>query len=306
MHKPYKAMSFFDFQKRYGTEKACKDKLFAFKWPNGFRCPRCACNEHYFLETKELYQCKQCKHQTSLTVGTVMQRTRTPLMKWFWAIFLVSTDKRGLSALSLSRKIGVTYKTAWLMLHKIRLAMESRDAEYQLAGFIQVDDAFFKGGQGNGGDKSGRGTRKVPVVVMAAFKEDALTFAKMKVIENVDSKNIKSTLREHVTLGQTIMSDGLPAYNIAKTLGHTHLPHVVYPKKGEPDFDAFKWINILVSNAKAFILGTYHGVRKKHLQKYLDEFCYRFNRRWWPDELFDRLLMACTGGDQCTFAELTG
>jgi hypothetical protein len=108
------------------------------------------------------------------------------LVKWFWAIFLVSTDKRGFSALALSRKIDIGLKCAWTMLHKIRKAMETRDAEYQLAGLIQVDDAVFKGGVNKGGDKRGRGTSKVPVIVMAAVKDEAITFAKMEVVGDVN------------------------------------------------------------------------------------------------------------------------
>ena len=235
-----------------------------------------------------------------------MHRTRTPLVKWFWAIYLVATDKRGLSALALSRKIDIGLKCAWTMLHKIRKAMEARDAEYQLAGLIQVDDAFFNGGVKKGGDKRGRGTSKVPVLVMAATKDETITFARMEVLEKVDGDHIKAVLEKRVVGGQSIKTDGLPAFNVAKEIGHEHIPIVVYPKKGEPNYDALKWVNILVSNAKAFILGTYHGVMEKHLQKYLDEFCYRFNRRFWPGQGFDRLLRACSNATPVTYAELRG
>lgn len=304
MVKPYQDMDLVTFQQRFATEEACRDRLFKLRWPEGFRCPRCDCDSAYLLEKRMLYQCTSCKHQTSLTAGTVMHKTRTPLVKWFWAIYLVSTDKRGLSALALSRKVGIGLKCAWTMLHKIRKAMEARDAAYQLAGLIQVDDAFFNGGINNGGDKRGRGTNKVPVIVMAAVKDDAITFAKMEVIDDVDSANIKSVLVEHIAPGQTIRSDGYPAYNIAKKASFSHDKQIIYPKNGTPRHDVLKWVNILVSNAKAFILGTYHGVRKKHLQRYLDEFCYRFNRRFWPGQSFDRLLLACSRSETVTYAEL--
>ena len=147
MPKPYSQMDLISFQKQFSTEEACQERLFTLRWPEGFRCPNCGCHESYRIEKRMLYQCLKCKHQTSLTAGTIMHRTRTPLIKWFWAIFLVSTDKRGLSALALSRKINIGLKCAWTMLHKIRKAMEVRDAGYQLAGLIQVDDAFFKVGQ---------------------------------------------------------------------------------------------------------------------------------------------------------------
>ena len=294
------------FQRKFATEKACRKRLFALRWPEGFRCPKCGDSEAYVLEKRLLYQCAKCKHQTSLTAGTIMHRTRTPLVKWFWAIYLVSTDKRGLSALALSRKINIGLKCAWTMLHKIRKAMEARDAEYQLAGLIQVDDAFFKGGVNKGGDKRGRGTAKVPVIVMAAVKGEAVTFAKMEVVENVDGNKIKAALSKHVATGQTVRSDGLAAYNVVEELELAHDKQIVHPRQGEPRFDVLKWVNILVSNAKAFILGTYHGVQKKHLQKYLDEYCYRFNRRFWPGQAFDRLLLACSRSGPMTYAELRG
>jgi transposase-like protein len=233
-----------------------------------------------------------------------MHKTRTPLVKWFWAIYLLSTDKRGHSALALSRKLNIGIKCAWTMQHKIRNAMGTRDAEYQLAGLIQVDDAFFNGGAGKGGDKRGRGTRKVPVLVMAATRNDAITFAKMEILEHVDAEHVQNVVARHVSPKQSIKSDGLPVFNVVKGMGHTHCPEVVYPKQGTPNYDALKWVNILVSNAKAFILGTYHGVMKKHLQRYLDEFCYRFNRRFWAEQGFDRLLLACANADTVTYAEL--
>jgi transposase-like protein len=304
--KPYREMDLITFQRRFGTEKACRKRLFELRWPEGFRCPRCGCHEAYLLENRSLYQCVKCKFQTSLTAGTVMHRTRTPLVKWFWAIYLVATDKRGISALALSRKIDIGLKCAWSMLHKIRKAMETRDAGYQLAGLIQVDDAFFSGGVKKGGDKRGRGTSKVPVLVMAATKDEAITFAKMEVLENVDGDHIKDVLQKRVADSQSIKTDGLPAFNVAKQIGHEHIPVVVYPKKGEPDYGVLKWVNVLVSNAKAFILGTYHGVMEKHLQKYLDEFCYRFNRRFWAGQAFDRLLRACSCAVPVTYAELKG
>jgi len=306
MPKPYSQMDLISFQTKFSREEACRERLFTLRWPEGFRCPNCGHHESYRIEKRMLYQCLTCKHQTSLTAGTIMHRTRTPLVKWFWAIFLVSTDKRGLSALALSRKINIGLKCAWTMLHKIRKAMEVRDAGYQLAGLIQVDDAFFKGGVNKGGDKRGRGTSKVPVIVMAAVKNEAITFAKMEVVDDVDGERIKSVLAEHIAPGQIVRSDGLSAYNVVKDLNMVHDKQVVYPKQGAPRYDVLKWVNILVSNAKAFILGTYHGVQKKHLQRYLDEYCYRFNRRFWPEQAFDRLLLACSRSAPMTYAELRG
>lgn len=302
--KPYSRMDLLTFQHKFGSEKACQERLFLVKWPDGYRCPRCGNDKLYHIENRGLYQCSACKHQTSLTAGTVMHRTRTPLMKWFWAIYLLSTDKRGYSALALASKLDIGMKCAWMMLHKIRKAMEARDAEYQLAGLIQVDDAFFGGGHGNGGDKRGRGTDKVPVLVMVATKDDAVTFAKMELLESVSGENVKKVLERHVNPKQNITSDGFRAYTVVEKMGHKHKPEIVYRNAEAPNYNALKWVNILVSNAKAFILGTYHGVTKKHLQQYLNEFCYRFNRRFWSKQGFDRLLLACANAPSITYADL--
>ena len=234
MPKSYTEMDLITFQRMFSTEEACRERLFKLRWPEGFRCPRCGGQEAYRIENRTLFQCVECRHQTSLTARTIMHRTRTPLVKWFWAIFLVSSDKRGLSALALSRKIGIGLKCAWTMLHKIRKAMEARDAGYQLAGLIQVDDAFFKGGVSKGGDKRGRGSSKVPVIVMAAVKNEAVTFARMQVVDGVDGDGIKSVLAEHIAPGQTVLSDGFPAYNAVKDIGLLHVKEIVYPRQGAP------------------------------------------------------------------------
>ena len=158
MKKPYQEMSLRQFQRRFRTEAACRDYLFKLKWPEGFTCPVCGHRQCYALPKRHLFQCKACGRQTSLTAGTVMHKTRTPLRVWFWAIFLLAHDKRGLSALQLSKKLDVSYYVAWTMLHKIRRAMKDRDSAYDLRGLIEMDDSFFGGG--SGGDKRGRGTKK--------------------------------------------------------------------------------------------------------------------------------------------------
>ena len=151
MKKPYKEMSLIQFQRRFRTEAACRDYLFKFKWPEGFVCPSCGHSAYYNLPKRNLFQCKACSHQTSVTTDTVMHKTRTPLRIWFWAIFLVANDKRGLSALQLSKNLDVSYYVAWTMLHKIRFGMKNRDSGYDLLGVIEMDDSFF--GSGRGGDK---------------------------------------------------------------------------------------------------------------------------------------------------------
>lgn len=300
MQKPYREISLTGFQRKFRTEAACRKHLFRLRWPNGFVCPSCGHTRFHELPKRKLMQCKACRHQTSLTAGTIMHRTRTPLKKWFWAIFLFANDKRGLSALQLSRKIEISYYVAWSMLQKIRQAMKERDNNYSITGVIEVDDAFFGGGDGRG--KRGRGTSKIPVIIAVSTHGDAVGFARMKIVDAVNSENIKQVLASNIAPGQTVKTDGFRAYQSISQIGFGHDRKVGNGPKGKENLP---WVHILISNAKAFLLGTFHGVSRKHLQRYLDEFCYRFNRRKWQGQIFDRLITACANSKGVTFAELT-
>lgn len=134
-----------DWQKRYGTEDNCAKALAQQRWPEGFRCPQCGHDHGYTIATRHSYECSQCHHQTSLTAGTLFHSTNLPLTKWFWAIYLMASDKGGISALRLSIQIGVTWLTASRMLRKIRIAMGHRDSVYRLHDLIEIDDAFVGG-----------------------------------------------------------------------------------------------------------------------------------------------------------------
>jgi transposase-like protein len=305
MKKPYQQMGLMEFQRRFRTEAACRKHLFKLRWPDGFRCPRCGHDECFDLPLRKLYQCKSCGYQASVTAGSVMHRTRTPLRKWFWAIWLEANDKRGLSALQLSKKLKVSYYVAWTMLHKIRQAMSDRNELYQLRGIIEVDESFY-GGKRQGGDKRGRGTGKAAVMIEASTFEGGeggrgLGFARMRVVDEVDGAAVESVIGEDIAAGQEIVTDGWPSYNVVGRMGHEHVREV----SGKEPNAALKWVHILASNSKAFLLGTFHGIGRKHLQSYLDEFCYRFNRRRWEDELFDRLVTACATSSGVTYSELT-
>ena len=301
MVKKYQEISLIEFQRRFQSEEDCRKRLFELRWPQGFICPCCGGQDYYNLPKRRLFQCKGCGYQASLTAGTVMHGTRTPLLKWFWAIYLVSTDKRGLSALALSKKLEISYWNAWTMLQKIRRAMRDRDTNYQLAGIVEVDDSFF-GAPKEGGDKRGRGSSKTTVIVEASTNGEGIGYAKMTVVDNVDSATIEALVKADIMENQAVKTDGFPAYNIVGKIGYKHQREVV---KGKKAHEVMKWTHILISNAKAFILGTFHGIGRKHLQTYLDEFCYRFNRRWWERQLFDRLVTACVTSQGIIFSELT-
>jgi transposase-like protein len=281
-------MSLIRFQREFNSEEICESYLLNKRWPNGFRCPHCEHDQYYYVQKRKLYECRQCGTQTSVTAGTIMHKTKLPLLKWFWAIYLVVHDKRGRSALSLADLLEVNYRTAWRMLHKIRRAMSEQDANYQLSGFVEMDDAYF-GSPKKG--KDGRGTTKAKVAVALSTDEEGRPrFLRMQVIDKVTIEEIHRVAKSCIAKGSTILSDGHSSYKQLKNIGYQHISKTYYKEDNE---EFLKWLHTIISNAKAFVDGTYHGLGQKHLQAYLDEFCYRFNRRFFPNELFGRLLNAC-------------
>lgn len=291
----------FEFQNQFNSEEACHNHLYMMKWPNGFQCPKCSHTRAYQINTRKLplYECCACRHQTTVLVGTVFEKTRTDLRKWFWAIFLASQDKRGVSAQLIANQLDVSYPTAWLMLHKIRSAMAERDAHYQLGGLVEMDDSFF--GASTAGSKRGRGTDKTKVVIGLSLNQKGYpTFLKMKVVSDLKGSTLTEFAKQNLKDQSTVMSDAYRSYNALST-EYDHCPQIFAPDSNP---DHLKWLHIIVSNAKAFIMGTYHGLDEKHLQSYLDEFCYRFNRRSFKGELFNRLIHCCLECRTITYPEL--
>ena len=281
------AMTLIEFQSRFTSEENCETYLFQKRWLKGFCCSKCKNDKYYYIKTRKLYECRQCGHQDSLTSGTLMHKSKLPLLTWFWAIFLVVHDKRGRSALSLAQLLKLNYRTAWRLLHKIRHAMCERDASYKLSGFIEMDDAYF-GSPQQGTD--GRGTKKAKVSIALATDENGNPrFVRMNVIDKMSTVEMQRVAENCIDKGSAITSDGLSAYKKLSEIGYKHTSKNFY----QVDDDFLKWLHIIISNAKAFIIGTYHGLGHKYLQAYLDEYCYRFNRRFFPSELFGRLLNAC-------------
>ena len=294
----YTALSLLDFQSRFATEAACQQALEEARWPNGFACPRCGHGKASRITTRRLLQCCACRYQASLTAGTIFHKTRTPLVKWFWAIWLASRDKGGTSAMRLSRQLELGYRTAWTMLHKLRKAMGQRDERYTLTGSIEMDDAYF-GGKGKG--KMGRGTAKTPVVVMVEDRGEHAGFIGIKALSAVSKVQLTAAAKAKIARGQHVHTDGWTGYNGLSGLGHDHLAEKVLPHQAP---EKLPWVHIAISNAKRFLLGTYHGVSRKYLQAYLDEFSYRFNRRAWEPTLTSRLLTACVSANPVTLAGL--
>ena len=167
-------MTLLEWQDKFPDDKACREYLFDQRWPNGFVCPKCQGTKYWTVQrsgrTAPVYECAACGHQASVTAGTIFHRTKVALRVWFMAIFHIAVDKRGKSALALSRELGLPYVTAWLMHHKIQQAMTERNSRYQLGGLLELDDAYF-GGISHGPGKRGRGTDQDPVMVGISLTE---------------------------------------------------------------------------------------------------------------------------------------
>jgi transposase-like protein len=292
-------MHLLEFQERFATEMACDEYLFAQRWPDGFVCPHCGGRDYSEVISKArrhaedrmpLLQCKACTRQTSVTAGTLFHKTKTDLRKWFLAVYLVANDKRGVAATTIARNIGVSYPTAWSMLNKIRQAMADRNARYQLGGLVQIDDAFF-GGESHGEGQRGRGSDQDPVIVAVEVERHKPKHIMLAMVPDLTRQTVSAVLSERLQSSCVWETDGSTTYAAcAKELEPAS--HIV-TKSGTPEaHETFEWIDKIISLAKAFINGTYHG-RMEYRQSYLEEFVYRFNRRHFGHRLAERLLFAC-------------
>ena len=293
--------SLIEFQSKYSTDASCEQALFQLKWPNGFKCPKCGFDHCTMVGGRRLplYQCPLCRYQTTSIVGTIMENTKLSLVKWFLALYFVATNKDGVSEIALAKYIGTTLKTAWALLHKIRSAMGERENTYKLGGSIEMDEAFF-GGKHTG--KRGRGSENKTEVAVALQLDSSgrPQFLKMQVIPDAKGDTLLAFAKGNITEGSTIHSDAFKSYN---ALSGTYCCDM-QKYDSQSDDDRLKWLHVMISNIKANIEGAYHGLNGVYLQRYLDEFCYRFNRRHSMKPVFDHLLACCIWAPYKTVAEL--
>ena len=298
----YNEISFFKFQRLFSSNQNCYNYLFKTRWPNGFICPECSSKKYSFIKTRKLWQCSRCRYQCSVTAGTVFHNTRTPLYKLFWLVFFIAHDKNGHSALDLTRKLNISYKVAWSMSHKVRAAMIERNTSRLLSGLLEVDDTYF--GSKNAPGPRGRGADKKKSVLVAAqiTDDNRPLYASMEAIDDLKMETLKKALEQTIEKGSTITTDGLPSFNIIGQLDYKHIKKVI----GDPKNASIllPWVHIFIANIKSNIRGTHKGVSSQYLQYYLSEFCYKLNRRFNVDQIFDRLLFACTKKSPVFTAEL--
>jgi transposase-like protein len=265
-----------EFDARFGTEDACREYLFQRRWPDGFRCPRCECQKTWPVR-EVLLQCAGCGYQTSVTAGTIFQDTRTPLRLWFQAMWWITTQKNGASALGLQRVLGLKqYQTSWTWLHKLRSAMV-RPGRDLLTGRVEVDESYL-GGLEEG--VRGRKAEKNAMIVIAA-QEDGMGIGRIRMrrIPDASAESLHPFVKNFIAPGSVVHTDGWRGYAGLDAQGYTHEVTVLRRKK-ESASELLPRVHRVVSLLKRWLMGTHQGaVSHKHLDYYLDEFTFRFNRR---------------------------
>lgn len=278
MPRPDFPKTIFEFQEWFPDEATCAKFLIDSRWPDGFVCPRCGGQGYYWMEKRGLLQCTTCRYQVSPTAGTVMHRSRMPLKLWFYAAYLVSTLTPGISALQFQRQMGLSsYQTAFTMLHKLRDGMV-RVGRDKISGLVEVDETYV-GGAEHG--KTGRGAYgKVIVAGAVEIHDNAANRVRLKVIPDVTQKTLTEFIQSNVIEGSTIRTDDWGGYNKLEQAGYRHIVNA----------EELIHIHRVFSNLKTWILGTHHGVSSVHLQAYLNEYTFRFNRRVTPMAAFQTAL----------------
>ncbi len=277
------------FEAQFPDEAACARWLFEKRWPDGFRCPGCGHDHGWELERgRLLVECARCHRQTSVTAGTVLHRSHLPLRLWFLAAWLVATHRNGISARQLWLRLGLgSYKTAWLLLAKLRRAMVDPERE-PLAGLVEVDETSipFRAKDDPVGPKPGRAhDGKLLVAGAVEVRGKAPGRARLTVIGDYSAATLGAFVAAAIAEGSTVVSDGWSGYRKLKDVKHD--PKVV---GDAPAHLVLPWVHRVFADAKRWAMGVYHGLRPEHLQAYLDEFVFRFNRRRTPHAAFGRLL----------------
>jgi len=270
-----------EFEKRFATEEACRDYLAQVRWPEGWRCPRCNHGKAWTTR-RGLWHCARCGHDTSVTAGTIFHGTNKPLRLWFKAMYLITSAKTGVSAKTLERELGISYPTAWTWLHKLRQAM-NQDVQSPLQGTVEADETML------GKDRSrrpGRHKGSKSIVVIAVEDLGApMGRARMATVKDFSASSLHGVIERYVKPGSTVHTDGWEGYTGLGGKGYRHQVDILNQAqsraaKAARAAETFPHVHRLAGLLKRWLMGTHQGaVREKHLQAYLDEYVFRFNRR---------------------------
>ena len=283
-----------EFYERFGTEAKCRAAVAAARWPHGFVCPACGGAARTSFERGGLryWQCGVCARQCSLISGTMFEASKLPLTRWFLAMQLLTQAKNNVSALELMRQLGVSYRSAWLVKHKIMEAMRLREDRRELDGRVEMDDAYL-GGERSGG-KTGRGSEnKVPIVAAVQTTPSGRPVVACLRQQSHTEVEVAVFAATHLATSATVVSDGLWCFRATTLVGAGHERIVTGGGKASVRLPQFRAVNTLLGNLKTAISGTYHAFDfAKYAHRYLAEFQYRFNRRFDMKTLLTRLLTA--------------
>ncbi len=312
------SMNLLKFFKKYPDESTCIEGFKLKRLEMGIICKKCSHSEHYFRNTDLKFQCKKCGTRLSLRSGTVMENSKLPFQYWMICIELMTLSKKSFSALEMQRMLGhKRYEPIWFMMHKIRRVMGKREAKYELNGCIEFDEGFFervdnkdvlkeKSEQTNKDttpNKRGRGSERQAKVLVMVESEPSIEapkkgkpnrkvgYLKMVVMEDLKAESINKVVEKSVNKTASALTDGYKGYAKLKEKIVNH-SIVIEPNKTKSE-KVFPWVNRTISNAKKVLVGIHHNcINQQYFQNYLDEFCYKFNRRYFGNKPSDRLMIA--------------
>jgi transposase-like protein len=297
-----------DFFSTYSTEVNCKLYFKEQREAAGIICRKCSFGSHYWIESLSRWQCKKCRYSQTLKCGTVMENSNLSYKVWLWSLYFMTLTKKGFSALELQRLVGhKRYEPIWGLMQKIRVTMGRRDEKYKLDGFIEMDEGFFEGHRKKAQEglivmlpkeldrqvKAIVAVSTTPVVTGEHKKGHPVTkpgYLKISVVQSLSKADIGYEAKKIIAETAFVTTDGKTSYRTLRDICSNHTEIVVKNKKEVTKI--FPWVHIAISNAKKKILGLHHSVQDIYMQNYLNEFCYKFNRRYFGIKLFDRLMVA--------------
>lgn len=297
-----------EFFANYADEESCKVYFKNQRQHEHSECKQCGSLHIYWQAKENRWRCKECRHAMGLKNGTVMENSNLSYKVWLWSLYFVSLTKKGFSALELQRLVGhKRYEPIWGLMHKIRVTMGHRDEKYTLDGFIEMDEGFFEGIRKK--DEESQIAKPVkeldrqvkaivavsttPIVTGEQKKGRPTTkpgYLKISVVQSLAKVDIGYEAEKMVAPTADVTTDGKTSYRTLNDICNNHTAIVVKDKKEVSKI--FPWVHIAISNAKKKILGLHHSVKNVYMQNYLNEFCYKFNRRYFGIKLFDRLIVA--------------
>ncbi len=282
------------------TDHQARQWLEALRWPKGAICPRCKKQEVTDVGggREGLYNCRRCRRQFTVTVGTIFEGSHIPLSKWVQAFHLICASKKGISALQLSRMLGITYKSAWHMAHRIRYVMKPARGTPPLSGTVEVDETYV----GGKGSMKTRSERQTPLVALVQRDGSVRT----KAVKSVSTASLLSAIQQHVAPAAEVMTDELKAYGGVKRYYDQHQTVTHSKREWARGAVHTNTVESFFALMKRGIHGSYHHVSKKHLQRYGDEFAFRWSQREVTDKERTESALRQVIGRRLPYQKLTG